>query len=213
MRTAAGVNEGVRGREGGPGPPGGEPMEPPRSRGERHPHHKRRQDRRHAEGERAPSDEVGGKRRTDEQAFGLQCLKRPHDKRQDIAGDHPEDHGDGDDRGDTRGQTERAEGGDDQARNDHGSQEVRVGHRLAERGDKGDDGNVPGHEQRLAVGQGQAIEASPGAAYSAKIHVPVWREESPRDCAAARGKETAATEKIVIGMEAAKGWPSRATFR
>ena len=137
-------------------------MEPSRDRGERHPHHQRRQDRRHAGRERSPPDEVGGKRRTDEEPFGLQCLKRPHDKRQDIAGDHPEDHGGGDERGDTRGETERAEGGDDQPGNDHGSQEVRVRHGLAERGDKGDDGNVPGHEQRLAVGQGQGNRGQPG---------------------------------------------------
>jgi hypothetical protein len=54
----------------------------------------------------------------------------------------------------------------------------------------------------------RTIEASPGAAYRAKIHAPVWREESPRDCAVARGKESAATEKIVIGMDATSGWVS-----
>ena len=137
-------------------------MEPPCDRGERHPHHERRQDRRHAGRKRPPPNEVGGKRRTDEKSFGLQRFKRPDDKWQDIAGDHPEDHGGRDERGDTRGETERAEGGDDQPGNDHGSQEVSVGHGLAERGDKGDDGNVPGHEQRLAVGQGQDDRGQPG---------------------------------------------------
>jgi hypothetical protein len=43
--------------------------------------------------------------------------------------------------------------------------------------------------------------------------VLVWREERPRDCAVARGRATAATEKIVIGIDAAKGWARRVTFR
>ena len=92
----------------------------------------------------------------------MQCFKRPNDKWQDIAGDHPEDHGGGDERGDTRGETERAEGDDNEAGNDHGAQEVRIWDGLAERGNKGDDGDVPGYEQRLAIGQGQDDRGQPG---------------------------------------------------
>ena len=107
-------------------------MEAARGRGEGHPGDERRQDWRHAGRERPPPNEIGGKGRTDEQSFGLQRFERPHDKWQDIAGDHPEDDGGGDQLGDAWGEPERAEGGHHQTRHDHGAQDISIGNGRGE---------------------------------------------------------------------------------
>jgi hypothetical protein len=111
----------------------------------------RRHDRGHAGRERAPTNEVGSQRRPDEELLGLQRLERADHERQDVAGDHPEDDGSGYEGGDAHGEPEGTESGYNQTGHEHRPKDVLVRHRLHERGDEGDDGRVPGHEQRLSI--------------------------------------------------------------